>query len=93
MCGFSVQVVLGLVYYFEKFMGFRSSGINFLYWLAMLGYGTVKIRSLSLIAVDRGEVRTEGRGGEKGRTAVVALSATHVLLLILFSCSTGADFV
>lgn len=45
------------MYYFEKFTGYRSSGINFLYWMGMLGYGSIKIRSLSLIAVDNNGVR------------------------------------
>lgn len=45
------------MYYFEKFTGYRSSGINFLYWMCMIGYGIIKIRSLSLIAVDNNGVR------------------------------------
>ena len=45
-------MVLAAVVLFERNTGLRSAGTNMLFWLGMLGYGTVKIRSLVLISMD-----------------------------------------
>ena len=41
-----------MVVLYERRTGLRSSGTNMLFWLGMLGYGTVKLRSLILISKD-----------------------------------------
>ena len=50
-----MQGVLAVLLLFERHVGMRSSGTNLLFWVCMLGYGLIKMRSLILLAQD--EVR------------------------------------
>ena len=47
-----LQLILGAVLLFERNRGLRSKGTNLLFWTGMLGYGTIKLRSLILRARD-----------------------------------------
>lgn len=42
-----------MVLWFEHEAGLRSSGTNLLFWLGLVGYGSIKIRSLILIDKDK----------------------------------------
>lgn len=47
-----LQVVIGLVLSYQRRLGIRSAGINFLFWLGLLLYGSIKVRSIVLISKD-----------------------------------------
>ncbi len=36
----------------DRIVGQRSSGILFLFWLGLVIYGTIKLRTLSLLSID-----------------------------------------
>ncbi len=48
-----MQGVLAVLLLFERQVGMRSSGTNLLFWLGLLGYGIIKMRSLILLAQDQ----------------------------------------
>ena len=69
---------------FEKGRGMRSSGTNFLFWFGMICYGTVKIRSLILIASD--DVRIPPTLHPPGETSTPHLPPSTLQALPHYVC-------
>ncbi len=46
------QVVCLLLMTRDRIVGQRSSGLLFLFWLVLVIYGTIKLRTLSLLSID-----------------------------------------
>ncbi|XP_064405659.1 multidrug resistance-associated protein 1-like [Halichondria panicea] len=51
------MVVCLLVMHRDRIVGQRSSGILFLFWLGLVIYGTIKLRTLSLLSIDNNGVQ------------------------------------
>ena len=54
-CASVLQVIVALVLWQERRDGVRSSGLLFIFWLALVLYGALKLRSVILLSED--EVR------------------------------------
>ena len=63
------QLLVILLILRERHLGVKSSGIQFVFWLVLLVYEVIRLRSMSLIHQDdlvlvgRGRGRGRGRGG------------------------------
>ena len=52
-CSIYSQVLVVLVLHYDRLTGVRSSGLMFVFWLSLVVYGSLKLRSLALLAEDR----------------------------------------
>ena len=59
------QLLVILLILRERHLGVKSSGIQFVFWLVLLVYEVIRLRSMSLIHQD--DLVLVGRGGAGGR--------------------------